>query len=652
MEDIGTFPDIDVPWDELENAATDMSTGSGNTKSYLDDAQAAWKRLHGAYSHDETQATVYAALDELTTPVSDWKDALKSAKTAISDFVATGRKLQKESEALGGLLPGLKSKVTADPEGEDSGTTNELTEFNSRARALRTDWSTAQSTAVEALDAITTGTGGSLPMEAALGGPSLPTVTWADFTAGLDEDFGAVDPVDLLPSLRGLSTDELRAWADANPEASKVLANNKLMGPFLPGSPEAAMAEAMDNGSHTETWGIDRVRETWLGLDAKDQEKLLLLYPGLIGNLNGVPMANRAKANIITVAGYREQTHEQLEDYPPEPQRSDYSRDTSGGRGSILGDRGTSEFIGDHAAWLAEKRRLETVAQGLDYAMDHDTQVVLISTEGDGRVVAMNGTPSSSTNNVSTLIPGTGADLGELGSYTDRLDAIDGKQDSSRVSFYWQGADLPDELDDNLTSKYNDDGGPSLAAFDYAVDAEVPESARTSYVGYSAGAPLLGTAERQGLDSTNIIYVAPAGVGHDVGSPDDTDNENAHRYWVQTRDDPIQIAQDLGGGFHGPSFIQGSNPALQMGATRLETGFVDPDDPDSLMSGHTDYFGPRSTAAMNIAGIIDGTRVSRYVPDMVGMGPGGQSYSPVEKYPERYSGENFEMTDVTSLEDE
>lgn len=101
MEDIGTFPDIDVPWDELENAATDMSTGSGNTKSYLDDAQAAWKRLHGVYSHDETQATVYAALDELTTPVSDWKDAVKSAKTAISDFVATGRKLQKESEALG-----------------------------------------------------------------------------------------------------------------------------------------------------------------------------------------------------------------------------------------------------------------------------------------------------------------------------------------------------------------------------------------------------------------------------------------------------------------------------------------------------------------------------------------------------------------------
>lgn len=649
MTQIESFPDIEVPWDVLEDAALDMQTRAKSTNSYVTDAQSAWNRLSGAYQHDETQSTVYSALNDLSAPLEEWKESLATAQSAISDFVPTGKKLQRESERLATELPLLDTMVALGQGGDNPDLDQQVREFNDRAEKLRTDWSTAQSTAADALDAIKTGTGGSLPLSATLGGPTLPDVSWSTFTAGLDEDFGDVDPKDLLPSLRGLSTEELRAWAAANPEAAELLASNKPDGDFPPGSPEATMATAMEGDAPMTASGIHDIRGAWLGLTDKNQEKLLLLYPGVFGNLNGVPMANRATANIITVAGYREHVRNGL---GPEPQRDDYSRDTTTGRGSILGDRGTNKFISDHTAWLAEKKRLDSLAKGLDYAMEHDTQVVFISLEGDGQTVTMKGQPSPSTTHVATLVPGTTTDLGTLETSMDRLDAIDGEEEPGKVSFYWQGTDLPDEVLDNVTSDYNEQGAPRLAAFDDAVDAEISEKARTTYVSHSAGGSLLGTAEREGLDSSNIVYVAPAGPGHNVGSPQDTRNPDANRYWIQTRDDPIKWSQRLGGGYHGDHVGSAGDPTEQMGAHRLESGFLDPNDPGSIVKGHSEYFTPGSTSANNIQAIIEGGDVSPYIEDKFRYSTphSYDNYSPLEEHPEDYTKGKLKTVSTESLE--
>lgn len=656
MEPIESFPDIDVPWDALEDAATDLGTKSSVTASYLTDAHSAWKRVQGAYRHDETQTIVYTALDDLTDPLAAWSGALGTAGTTLAGFVTTGRTLQRESEALGALLPGLRAKVRADPDGEEPSTTSELEDFNRRARTLRTAWETAESTAADELDAIATGTGDGMPALAAISAGTMTSGSWAAFTSGLDEDFGPVSPASLLASLRGLSADELRAWADANPEAAAVLADNRPMGPFAPGSPEAVMAEVMGGDASLTEEGIDDIRSAWLGLDGAGQEKLLLLYPAVFGNLNGVPMAQRATANIVTVAGYREKIRNRQVDPGPEPDINDFTAEAFSEPGN---DRSRAysaygAYQEAHRAWEEAKAAYDALARqatGLDYALDHDTQVVMVSLEGDGRIVTMKGTPSPSTATVSTLVPGTGADLGSLEDYTGKLDAIDGTVGEDRVSFYWQGTDLPNEIPDNVTSRYNEDGGPLLAAFDHALDAEVPHDARSTYVGYSAGGSLLGTGEREGLDSTNIVYVAPAGVGHDVGSPSDTANPDANRYWIQTRDDPIAYAQGFGGGYHGPSFWEGSNPQQQMGAVRLESGFKDPSDPESVIGGHTDYFWDGSTAATNMNGVIEGTSVSRFVDYEHHYGFGYSSTeSPLEDSPEDFAYGKLETVSTESLE--
>lgn len=638
MTTLSTFPAIDVPWADLESAAQDMADHSSAADSYLTDAQTAWARLQDAYQEPQTQAEVYAGLDDLSDPSQEWADALEAAHQAIKDFTYHGPTRQQSSEDLALWKPTVEAKlaeaatsgdpaVVADAEAE-------ATAFNTQADQLTLDWTTDVDTVVAALQAITGGDGSDLGSAASL--PDMTALSWANFTSGLDDQFGAITPQQLWVSLKGLSDDELRAWADANPEAAQLLANNVLMGPFAPGSAEAIMMDAMSDDAGLTEDGIAQIQEAFTALPTSEQERLLLLYPGVFGNLNGVPFTQRVTANIITVAGHRETIRQEQENLGAEPQLQEYVAN-AGGTHRADYQKAYNEWKSDHDAWTEQNARLSTLAQGLDYALDHDTQVLYVSLAGDGRIATMVGTPGPQTTIASVLVPGTGADLGSLEAYTDRLDAVDGAPGDDRVSIYWQGADLPDEIPDNVTSSYNEEGAPHLAAFDHALDLEISEQTRSTYIGYSAGGSLLGTAEREGLDSTNILYVAPAGTGHNVASPTDTTNADANRYWVQTRDDPIGWAQSLGGGYHGGSFWQGSNPAQQMGAHRLESGFTDPTDPNSLMGGHTDYFHPGSTAATNIQGVIEGTEVAPFVKDEHHYGVGySYSESPLEVHPEEY----------------
>jgi hypothetical protein len=122
-----------------------------------------------------------------------------------------------------------------------------------------------------------------------------------------------------------------------------------------------------------------------------------------------------------------------------------------------------------------------------------DVQVVSPSLEGDGRIVTMTGTPSADTRIMNTLGPGTGANVSRLENHSAYLTNISGEPGADKVNFYRQDADFPPEIRNNVTFEDNEEGGPLLAAFDHAVDLEVPADARTTYVGYSAGGSMLGT---------------------------------------------------------------------------------------------------------------------------------------------------------------
>lgn len=621
---LGTYPDAEASWTTLTEGAAELESASKGLEEAMDAARASWRGLESGYQHPDTQEQVWTALDELVPHAEDWATAMSSARDALDDFVETGKPLQTERESLDRAQPGLSSRRSAALGSADEAVVEEVRSdiivFNERAAALTTGWETAQETLSTALSAISTGAAEGLPLVSGHRDTDTGVQDWAKLTSGLDETFGAIDPDVIWRDLKGLDEDELRDWLAANPEAARALAEHRWEDNPPAGTPESIMDAAMAGDAQLSEEGIEGIREAWLGLSETERERMALLYPGVIGVLNGIPLATRGRTNQITVAGLREQTSEKLAEH-----RADRP---SNGPGAAH----------DRNVWDAEEKRLETVLEGLDEAwfaygrphvptdqyQDAGFDTLFVSTEGDGQIATMRGTPSTDTENVAVFVPGTGTTIANVDDYNLDLDAIDGDAPESTVSIYWQGTDLPQSLiRDNATAKYNEQGAPRLAAFDHAADLEMSSSrtrdVRTTYVGHSAGGSLLGTAEREGLDSSTIVYVAPAGVGHEVGSPEDTANEYADRYWIQTRDDPIWAAQGFGGGAHGPSGWEGSSPDRQMGAHRLESGFLrDGTDTlmgedDGMMGGHTSYFTPGSDSASNIQGVIEGTEVSPYV---------------------------------------
>ncbi|MFC0249366.1 alpha/beta hydrolase [Citricoccus parietis] len=618
-----TYPAVESAWDTLSDAAADLKTESKNVQESMADAQASWQGFRTWYRHDGTEDAVWTGLDVLEPHAEDWASALASAKDAIDDFVATGQPLQTEREDLDQEEPGLSSRRSAALSSDDEAEVEEvraaILTFNERATSLTTDWDNAQETFESAIGAISIGTTDGLP---AVNGPrDEGTLNWAAMTSELDETFGELDPQSIWRDLRGLTEEELRDWLEANPEAARALAENELPGNPIPGSAEEIMSEAMADDAQLSEDGIAGIRGAWLGLEDHERERLMLLFPAVTGNLNGIPLATRGRTNRVTVAGLREQTAEKLAEH--RKNRPQHAPGNAYERGQ----------------WEDEEARLETVLQGLTQAWDAygrdefpepdptaasnpDSYVlpgystVYVSTEGLGQIATMRGEPSSDTERAVTFVPGTNSTIASVDRYNSALDAMDGDDSEGTVSIYWQGSDLPQDLiRDNATPHFNEQGAPRLAAFDHAADLEMStqrtRDVDTTYVGHSAGGSLLGTAEREGLDSTNIVYVAPAGTGHEVSSPDDTENEYAHRYLIQTNDDPIAAAQLLGGGAHGGSFWEGSNPVQQMGAVQLESGFLG--NGSTVMRGHTDYFKHGSTSAENIAGVVYGGEVAPYL---------------------------------------
>lgn len=126
---------------------------------------------------------------------------------------------------------------------------------------------------------------------------------------------------------------------------------------------------------------------------------------------------------------------------------------------------------------------------------------------------------------------------------------------------------------DNMTAEYNEAGAPRLAAFDQAVDLEDDTAVQTT-IAHSAGAPMAGTAERSdhGMTTDKFLYLAPAGTGHGVDSPQDTANPDADRAVIQTRENRIWMSQAFGGGFHADGFWGGGDPSVLMDAPPPRVG--------------------------------------------------------------------------------
>lgn len=677
---VAPLPDIHANTPGFRDGARTLREESGRLQEHLTDAYTAWGGLRSAYHHEGTQEEVWAGLDVLDDPVDAWKDVLNRAATALEDLARKCDGVIFRYRSLEILRPGVETDRATALASQDPDTiaaaTHRIEYFNDEVAELATEWATVQSDFAARIRGLTGGEEEDMPVVP--GEAGTQRVDWASLGTAVAVGLKADDPAwvaaerkQIARDIAGLDAAGFRAWVrenrgsaavflgsgeyiqwlNANPGVAQGLVEHTFAEQPVKDSPEAALARFVNNPENfnpaSNRADVRAVRTEWDRLSLEEQVYLLFTYPDIFGNMNGVPMEQRAQIGALNVRGHLAQVETDLEVRKHQDtweERIPGYDDLHGGKWSHPKayvpsyDDGNARRNAEEK-WLLENVQLEQnqaglrdgwfqyVDSGSASASSGRYRTVYVNPNGGGQTVTMQGSFGLGTEHVNTFIPGTYTTMASTARYNTALQTMTGGPRDDTVNFYWAGTDFPGSYDphtgdqigysvatDNLTSHWSETGAPRLGAFDQATDLEEDTAVQTTIV-HSAGAPLGGTAERtdNGMTTDKFLYLAPAGTGHNVGSPQDTVNPDADRAVIQTREDPIWVSQAFGGGFHGRNTFTGGDPSMRMNAARLESGLASgfpPQNPvrvgDGEAGGHSGLWEPGTTSRDNIEAFIYG----------------------------------------------
>lgn len=346
-------------------------------------------------------------------------------------------------------------------------------------------------------------------------------------------------------------------------------------------------------------------RELWSRMAVDDRRRVMHADPQTIGNLDGVDFDSRADANEINV------------------------------RNALIEERQAGRAAGPRAAVLEEfsHRSPDGTAERRFIAFDNTA---------DGRFVEMVGGFGSGTRNATVYVPGTNSSMNRSAE-TYRV-AKDLAQRTGGPVFVYLDGDLPQKvgfeglpdalgrgavagllgIGSGLAESIDDSAvetgfaramAPRLVGFGTALDAELAQyapEAKTTFIGFSYGGSVVGSAEQLGLRADRVVYASSAGTGVFDG-PWRNPNPEVERYSLTVPGDPIQYVQSVPGNPHG------SDPDTAAGVVRLDTGFTGPDANGhrALLEGassHGAYWhDPDSDAFRNVVRVITGDDPTPYV---------------------------------------
>lgn len=229
------------------------------------------------------------------------------------------------------------------------------------------------------------------------------------------------------------------------------------------------------------------VKAWWNSLSDTAQFALLQANPGFIGNLDGIPAEDRDAANRAVLA--QEITRLQSD---------------------------TSE-AGQH-----KLRGLVDIDNRLNHPQPGQPQAFLLglNTADDGKAIVSIGNPDKAAN-VATFVPGTGSDLGKIGTDMGRSDKMwdmaNRSGSPSTAVIAWLGYDAPDELPNASSGDYADGGKGALAGFQDGLRAtHQGDPSHNTVLGHSYGTTVVGYAARDGgLNADDLAFIASPGVGVD-----------------------------------------------------------------------------------------------------------------------------------------
>ncbi|NUR70974.1 MAG: hypothetical protein HOU81_09145 [Hamadaea sp.] len=343
------------------------------------------------------------------------------------------------------------------------------------------------------------------------------------------------------------------------------------------------------------------VREWWRSLSKTQRDLLILSSPERIGRLDGVPAADRDRANRELLRHEQDRLTTLLDSLRADP-NADRERDRV-------------------------ERTLAGLATLADRLARPGTYLLGLDTAGDGRAIVALGDPDHSAN-VLTYVPGMAVRLdGHLGTSLDRTAAMAeataaADPAKSTAAVLWLGYDAPDNVLQAASASAAHDARAALHEFQDGLAAtHEGEFGEQSVVGHSYGALVVGETVRDlGLRADDLVFLGAPGVGVEHAADLHVDPKTV---WAASADNDIvglsapsvrQVLKEL----VWPRYMGDPMPDLWHGHNPADAGFgghvFEAADNPNPISAHLAYWDRGNPALTNVGRIAAGQDTSVSAP--------------------------------------
>lgn len=338
----------------------------------------------------------------------------------------------------------------------------------------------------------------------------------------------------------------------------------------------------------------DEINAWWEGLSDDERAELISTNPSLVGTTDGIPAEFRDQANRTLL----DDKYRWLES---ERSRLQAQHDGLSGRGTAGARLRLKKEI---EAINGKLKGIETIekwlAKGDAAADDSDRHYLLqIQHSGDGQAIVARGNPDTA-DNVTTYIPGTGAELSKIDGDLGRSDLMQEVAEESNPSkatsvITYLGYDAPDGLSNATQQSYAHEAKRDLDSFQDGLRATHQGApSNNTVLGHSYGSVVAAIgAHETGLAVDNVVMVASPGGVYDHASELGVDNV----YATIADQDPVDNQP-----FHGPD-----TDDQDYGADVFESSPSKSRAPDVFNTpAHSEYWDRSNKALRNMGHIIAG----------------------------------------------
>lgn len=604
----------------LRDQAHDIKTHSETFATLAQDTQTEWKGgLELAYHGPEAYALT-VAMDNVVRDADAVKDAAENASNALDAFADELDDLYRARRSVEGRINFFNTNDHWVDGADEVGELRE--EIIEEAWKVQGDYETAADSCKtmirEKLEPSHS------PITEGQDWHSGQYTSWEDLPSEVREDPFAEEMDEILDEIEDEYEGDWTEWAANNEEQAAQLTQNELTNASqLPDGAEDLYELTLQDNTDPEV--IEAISEEWDLLGPREQEALLLMFPAVFGNLNGVNFNHRGQANTVNVYGERHNLRQERDELEEAPSyERPYRR---------LADVNLILNGLNQAASALESNSGDS----------SDITILQLDTSSSGQVVAMQGEIHEDTEAVHGTVPGSQRDITGLERGLNDLAEVTDPDDPNSAGIYFQGWDTPPNavLSNNIASdpvaNQVKDGADALAGFNHALNQEIDnntdnsEQVRTAYTGHSAGGVMLATAstEEYGVDADAITLIGTVGTGVGLEGREDLANEDMELYYLETRSDIAAPGRNIM-----PQYSENAATTSfydrmdDLDAVRLETGLVDASEQtpegrrvDEMQlleegepgGGHSSYYTPGSTASQNIQAAAEGSSES-FVP--------------------------------------